>query len=51
MIDRALDRELMKLAVELSRHSLNERDGRVHPFVGAAIVTPTGRVISSGYRG
>jgi pyrimidine deaminase RibD-like protein len=45
------DLELMKLAVELSRQSKAEHDGRVHPFVGAVIVNQNGVIISSGYRG
>jgi pyrimidine deaminase RibD-like protein len=51
MISRERDRELMRLAVDLSRKSKAENDGRVHPFVGAVIVNPDGVVISSGYRG
>jgi pyrimidine deaminase RibD-like protein len=51
MISRDRDRELMKLAVDLSRESKAENDGRIHPRVGAVIVNQDGVIISSGYRG
>src|SRR5262245_44367792 len=51
MISRERDRELMRLAVDLSKKSKAENDGRVHPFVGTVIVNPDGVIISSGYRG
>src|SRR5262245_38196221 len=51
MISRERDRELMRLAVDLSKKSKAENDGRVHPFVGAVIVNPDGVIISSGHRG
>ena len=51
MISSERDRELMELAVNLSRKSRAEDDGRVHPFVGAVIIHPNGSIISSGFRG
>src|SRR5262249_931526 len=51
MMSRERDRELMRLAVELSRRSQPEADGRVHPFVGAVIAHPNGTILSTGYRG
>lgn len=51
MISPDRNRELMRLAVDLSKKSKAESDGRIHPFVGAVIVNPNGVVISSGYRG
>jgi pyrimidine deaminase RibD-like protein len=45
------DESLMRLAVELSKRSRTEDDGRAHPMVGAVIVHPNGEVISTGYRG
>ena len=50
-ISRERDRELMLMAVNLSRQSKPEEDGRIHPRVGAVIVTPNGVIISTGYRG
>jgi pyrimidine deaminase RibD-like protein len=51
MISREQGRELMRPAIDLSRKSKAEDDGRVHPFVGAVIASLNGVVISSGYRG
>jgi pyrimidine deaminase RibD-like protein len=51
MISRKRDRELMSLAVELSRHSQPEADGREHPFVGAVIAHPDGTILTTGYLG
>ena|SRR5437773_1205297 len=51
MIERTRDRELMKLALGLSKRSRAEDDGRIHPFVGAVIAHPNGSIISGGYRG
>jgi pyrimidine deaminase RibD-like protein len=51
MITPERDRELMQKAVDLSRQSRPEDDGRIHPFVGAVIAHPNGEIISSGYRG
>src|SRR5262245_8625031 len=45
------DRELMQMAVDLSKESRAEKDGRINPFVGAVIVTPNGEIISTGFRG
>jgi pyrimidine deaminase RibD-like protein len=45
------DEEFMRRAVDLSRQSRAEEDGRIHPMVGAVIVHPNGEIISSGYRG
>lgn len=51
MINRERDEQLMRMAIELSRKSRAEEDGRIHPIVGAVIAHPNGQVISSGYRG
>ena len=51
MIERNRDRELMRMAVDLSKESKAEKDGRIHPFVGAVIVHQNGVLISSGFRG
>lgn len=51
MISRERDRELMTLAVDLSKKSRAEDDDRVHPLVGAVIVNQVGAPISSGFRG
>jgi pyrimidine deaminase RibD-like protein len=49
---REQDIEYMRLALTLSRESKAEEDGRIHPCVGAVIVTPKGNAIfSHGYRG
>jgi pyrimidine deaminase RibD-like protein len=45
------DEELMRMAVELSKRSQAENDGRVHPCVGAVIAHPNGEIISTGFRG
>lgn len=49
---RKTDRELMELAIEVMKKSLNEprSDGKVPPKVGAVIVFPNGR-IETAYRG
>jgi pyrimidine deaminase RibD-like protein len=46
-----LDRSSMELAVALSRKSVSEDDGRIHPYVGAVVAHPNGEQISTGYRG
>jgi pyrimidine deaminase RibD-like protein len=51
MISPARDKELMGLALDLSKQSRAESDGRVHPFVGAVIVNSDGVIISNGHRG
>jgi pyrimidine deaminase RibD-like protein len=51
MMNGDKDEPLMRMAVELSKRSRAENDGRVHPMVGAVIVHQSGEVISSGYRG
>lgn len=51
MTIRDRDDELRQMAVELSRQSRKEADGRIHPFVGAVIAHPNGEIISTGYRG
>jgi pyrimidine deaminase RibD-like protein len=50
MLKPEQDLAFMKKALELSRQCEPE-DDRVHPFVGAVIVTQNGQVISTGYRG
>jgi pyrimidine deaminase RibD-like protein len=45
------DEQLMRMAVELSKHSQTEKDGRIHPMVGAVIAHPNGEIISTGFRG
>jgi pyrimidine deaminase RibD-like protein len=45
------DELLMRMAVDLSKHSLAEDDERIHPKVGAIIVHPNGEIISTGFRG
>jgi pyrimidine deaminase RibD-like protein len=45
------DLAFITLALDLSRESKSEDDGRIHPFVGAVIAHPDGHLISSGYRG
>jgi diaminohydroxyphosphoribosylaminopyrimidine deaminase / 5-amino-6-(5-phosphoribosylamino)uracil reductase len=50
-IKRDRDIELMRKALELSRNSRAEDDGRIHPWVGAVIAHPNGEIISTGYRG
>jgi len=39
------------MAVDLSKQSRAEDDGRIHPKVGAVIAHQNGEVISTGYRG
>jgi len=51
MINRDRDEELMRVAVDLSRQSRAEDDGRIHPMVGAVIARPNGEIISTGFRG
>jgi pyrimidine deaminase RibD-like protein len=51
MISSARDEELMRIAVDLSKQSRAENDGRIHPMVGAVIAHPNGQVISTGFRG
>jgi len=51
MINIERDLELMRLAVDLSRQSRSEGDGRIHPMVGAVIAHPNGKIISTGFRG
>lgn len=43
-------RELMELAVQLAQESTAEKDGRVHPMVGA-IVERDGYILQTGFRG
>jgi pyrimidine deaminase RibD-like protein len=50
LITREQDRAFMTKAVALSRECKPE-DDRVHPYVGAVIVTPDGAEIATGYRG
>jgi len=45
------DKELMRMAVDLSKGSRAEDDGRIHPAVGAVIAHPNGEIISTGFRG
>jgi pyrimidine deaminase RibD-like protein len=45
------DEQLMRMAVELSKRSRAENDGRVHPKVGAVIAHRNGEIISTGFRG
>jgi pyrimidine deaminase RibD-like protein len=45
------DKELMRKAVDLSKGSRAEDDGRIHPKVGAVIAHPNGKIISTGFRG
>jgi pyrimidine deaminase RibD-like protein len=45
------DKELMRTAVELSKGSRAEGDGRAHPKVGAVLAHPNGEIISTGFRG
>lgn len=45
------DKELMRKAVDLSKGSRAEDDGRIHPKVGAVIAHPNGEIISTGFRG
>jgi len=51
MINKERDKELMQMAVELSRKSCHEKDDRTHPFVGAVIANLNGEIISKGFRG
>jgi len=51
MISEARDMELMRTAVDLSKQSRAEDDGRIHPKVGVVIAHQNGEVISTGYRG
>jgi pyrimidine deaminase RibD-like protein len=52
MIEPNDDLALMKMAFELSKDSRGEQDNRVHPFVGAVIVTPDGgHIIGRACRG
>ena len=44
------DRPFCQQAVELAKASIGEKDGKLHPYVGAVIVRD-GKVISTGYRG
>jgi pyrimidine deaminase RibD-like protein len=44
------DKELMRKAVDLSKGSRAEDDGRIHPKVGAVIAHPNGKIISTGFR-
>src|SRR5579862_2091354 len=51
MINGARDEELMRMAVDLSKRSRAEDDGRIHPRVGSVIAHPNGEIISTGFRG
>ena len=51
MITPERDEELMRMAVDLSKQSRPENDGRIHPFVGAVIAHQNGKIISTGFRG
>jgi pyrimidine deaminase RibD-like protein len=51
MLNPDKDLEYMKLAFEESKKCQSENDGRVHPHVGAVILTQSGHLISTGYRG
>jgi pyrimidine deaminase RibD-like protein len=51
MINADKDQGFMQLAVDLSKRSRAEDDGRVHPMVGAVIAHPNGEIISTGFRG
>lgn len=44
------DRQFCERAVELAKKSVQEDDGELHPYVGAAIVKD-GKIISTGFRG
>jgi pyrimidine deaminase RibD-like protein len=50
LIQSAVDRKFCDLAVELSKKSIMEDDGKPHPYVGAVIVK-AGEVIATGFRG
>ncbi len=51
MISSARNEELMRMAVDLSKLSRPENDGRIHPMVGAVMARPNGEVIATGFRG
>lgn len=42
---------MMRMAVDLSKQSRPEDDGRIHPKVGAVIACPNGEIIATGFRG
>jgi pyrimidine deaminase RibD-like protein len=51
MINGQKDEEFMRMAVDLSRQSRAEDDGRIHPKVGVVIAHQNGEIISTGFRG
>jgi pyrimidine deaminase RibD-like protein len=50
LIQTTLDRKFCEMAVELARKSISEKDGELHPYVGAVVVRD-GQVLSTGHRG
>jgi pyrimidine deaminase RibD-like protein len=50
LIQTAVDRKFCEMAVQLSKKSIAENDGKLHPYVGVVVVKDGG-VIATGFRG
>lgn len=50
LIQTAVDRKFCEMAVQLSKKSIAENDGKLHPYVGVVVVK-NGNVIATGFRG
>src|ERR1700688_1026445 len=50
LIQTTVDRKFCEMAIQLSKKSIAENDGKLHPYVGVVVVT-NGNVIATGFRG
>ena len=50
LIQTTVDRKFCEAAVQLSKKSVAEKDGKLHPYVGVVVVK-NGNVIATGFRG
>jgi pyrimidine deaminase RibD-like protein len=50
LIQTTVDRKFCEMAVQLSKNSIAEKDGKLHPCVGVVVVKDGG-VVATGFRG
>lgn len=50
LIQTTVDRKFCEMAIQLSKKSIAENDGKLHPYVGVVVVK-NGNVIATGFRG
>jgi pyrimidine deaminase RibD-like protein len=50
LIQTTVDRKFCEMAIQLSKKSIAENDGKLHPYVGVVVVK-NGNVVATGFRG